>query len=86
MADRDSYGYPPRFHSKEEAARYLGVGVTTFLGFGIVPVNIGRRVVWDHQSLDIFADRLVGKPLTGNDRDRASSDVEAAFLKRMQRD
>ena len=85
MSDGDRYGYPPRFFSKSEAARYLGVCVTTFLGFEIVPVNIGRRVLYDRQSLDIFADRLVGKPLDGNQRDRASCDVEAAFMKRFQR-
>ena len=31
-AMRDSYAYPPRGLSREEAARYVGVGTTTFDG------------------------------------------------------
>lgn len=85
MPDSDSYGYPPRFFSVAEAARYLGVSANTFRSLGIVPMNIGRRVLWDRHSLDLFADQLAGKPLDAADRARASNDIEAAFLKRYKR-
>lgn len=59
---RDSYAYPPRGLSREEAARYVGVGTTTFDGLvqdGRMPkpVRLGKRVIWDRLKLDAaFAD------------------------------
>lgn len=54
---RDSYSYPPRGLSREEAARYVGVGATTFDGLvqdGRMPkpLRIGKRVIWDRLKLD----------------------------------
>ncbi len=47
---KDSYSYPPRGLSREEAARYVGVGATTFDGLvqdGRMPkpLRIGKRVI-----------------------------------------
>jgi excisionase family DNA binding protein len=49
--------YPPRGLSREEAARYVGVGVTLFdemVADGRMPKPkvINRRVVWDRLALD----------------------------------
>lgn len=85
MSDAPQYAYPPRFFPVDEAARYLGVSANTFRALGIVPMNIGRRILWDRNSLDLYADQLAGKPLSAPDRARASSDIEAAFLKRYKR-
>lgn len=54
---RDSYAYPPRGLSREEAARYVGIGATTFDGLvqdGRMPkpLRIGKRVIWDRYKLD----------------------------------
>ena len=42
--------------SKEEAAQYLGIGVTLFDGLRIPPVRLGRRCVWDRIDLDAWLD------------------------------
>lgn len=51
--------YPPRGLSREEAARYVGVGVTLFdelVADGRMPKPkvINRRVLWDRFALDVF--------------------------------
>jgi hypothetical protein len=38
--------------TKEQAAAYLGIGVTLFLQIGPEPVKFGRRSVWDVIDLD----------------------------------
>jgi excisionase family DNA binding protein len=54
--------YPPRGLSREEAARYVGIGVTLFdemVADGRMPRPkvINRRVVWDRLAVDAhFAD------------------------------
>lgn len=80
-----SYAYPPRHMGIEEASRYLGVSASTFRNLGICPVNIGSRVLWDRQSLDLYADRLSGRPLDDADRNRAAGDVERDFLAKRRR-
>ena len=40
--------------TKEEAADYLGIGVTLFDGLRIPPVRLGRRCVWDRFDLDAW--------------------------------
>lgn len=58
----DPVAYPPRGLSREEAARYVGVGATTFdqlveAGKMPRPARIGRRAIWDRLKLDAaFAD------------------------------
>jgi predicted DNA-binding transcriptional regulator AlpA len=54
---RDSIPYPPRGLSREESARYIGVGVTTFdrlieMGRMPRPIRVGKRVIWDRLKLD----------------------------------
>ncbi|WP_295145095.1 hypothetical protein [uncultured Reyranella sp.] len=54
---RDSYSYPPRGLSREEAARYVGVGTSffdTLVADGRMPkpFRIGKRVIWDSYKLD----------------------------------
>jgi excisionase family DNA binding protein len=54
---RDSMSYPPRGMSREEAARYVGVGVTKFdemIADGRMPKpkRIDGRVVWDRIKIE----------------------------------
>lgn len=53
----DLLGYAPRGMSREEAARYIGVGTTKFdelVSEGIMPKpkRIGSRVVWDRFAIE----------------------------------
>jgi len=58
----DATAYPPRGLSREEAARYVGVGTTTFDGLvqeGRMPkpMRLGKRVIWDRLKIEAaFAD------------------------------
>lgn len=58
----DTAAYPPRGLSREEAARYVGVGTTTFDGLvqeGRMPrpMRLGKRVIWDRLKIEAaFAD------------------------------
>lgn len=54
----DSLSYPPRGLSREEAARYVGLGATKFDelvkdGKMPKPKRVGSRTVWDRVALDI---------------------------------
>lgn len=56
-APSDPYAYPPRGMSREEAARYVGVGSTKFdemVADGRMPRGrkVDGRVVWDRLRLD----------------------------------
>jgi hypothetical protein len=61
-------GLIPRFLTREQAAAYVGVGVTTFeqevaLGMWPQPMRRGQRaarVTWDRLALDAAADRAAG--------------------------
>lgn len=62
----DSLSYPPRGLSREEAARYIGVGATLFDemvedGRMPKPKRIGKRVVWDRLKLDAAFSDLDGE-------------------------
>lgn len=53
----DPYAYPPRGLSREEAARWIGIGTTKFdelVANGRMPrpKRIDGRVVWDRIALD----------------------------------
>ena len=53
----DPYAYPPRGLGREEAARWIGVGITKFdqmVADGRMPrpKRIDGRVVWDRLTLD----------------------------------
>ncbi|MFN4017669.1 MAG: helix-turn-helix transcriptional regulator [Reyranella sp.] len=62
MSDPDTLSYPPRGLSREEAARYIGVGTTTFDGLVAdgrmpKPMRLGKRVIWDRLKIEAaFAD------------------------------
>lgn len=54
----DAFSYPPRGMSREEAARYVGVGTTKFDEMVAdrrmpKPKRIDGRVVWDRIALDL---------------------------------
>lgn len=57
MTERDTLSYPPRGLSREEAARYVGVGCTMFdrlIAEGRMPkpLRIGKRTIWDRLKLE----------------------------------
>ena len=62
----DAISYPPRGLSREEAARYIGVGSTLFdemVADGRMPKpkRINSRAVWDRVALDIAFTSLPDK-------------------------
>jgi excisionase family DNA binding protein len=57
MSNADTMSYPPRGLSRDEAARYIGVGVTKFdemVADGRMPrpKRIDGRVVWDRLKVE----------------------------------
>ena len=46
----------PRCLSREQAARYLGVGRTLLARIGPPPIRLGRRLVYDRVDLDRWLD------------------------------
>lgn len=57
MKHTDALSYPPRGLSRDEAARYIGVGVTKFdemVSDGRMPrpKRVDGRVIWDRLKLD----------------------------------
>ena len=55
--------------SKEQAAEYLGIGVTLLMELGVPHVKLGRRCVFDKVDLDTWLDEYkqrgrAGKELT----------------------
>ena len=62
----DAISYPPRGLSHDEAARYVGVGLTVFdemVADGRMPgpKQINSRAVWDRVALDIAFTSLPDK-------------------------
>lgn len=62
MTRADPIAYPPRGMSREEAARYIGVGTTKFDEMVLdkrmpKPRQVDGRIVWDRVELDLaFSD------------------------------
>lgn len=59
------FGYPPRGLSREEAARYVGVGATLFdemVADGRMPKpkRANSRTLWDRVQLDAYFSDLPG--------------------------
>lgn len=57
MIAPDTIAYPPRGLSREEAARYIGVGTTLFDRLVAErrmprPIRVGKRVIWDRFKVD----------------------------------
>jgi excisionase family DNA binding protein len=80
----DSLAYPPRGMSREEAARYVGVGTTKFdemIADGRMPKPkaINGRRVWDRLKLDSAFDELPGDDdgSAENPADRAMAEWSA---------
>lgn len=68
MSDtRDGISYPPRGFSREEAARYVGIGTSLFdslvqEGRMPKPMRLGKRVIWDRLKIEAaFADLDEGR-------------------------
>jgi excisionase family DNA binding protein len=58
MSRADAIAYPPRGLSREEAARYIGVGTTKFdqmVADGRMPKpkRLDGRTIWDRVALDL---------------------------------
>jgi excisionase family DNA binding protein len=74
MTTLDSFAYPPRGLSRVEAARYIGVGTSTFdklIADGRMPkpLRVGKRVIWDRLKLDAaFSDLGADDPENSLDR------------------
>jgi excisionase family DNA binding protein len=70
----DPVAYPPRGLSRDEAARYVGVGVTKFdemVADGRMPrpKRIDGRVIWDRLRIEAaFTDLPEDRPLNPLDR------------------
>jgi excisionase family DNA binding protein len=57
QGDKDSLAYPPRGLSRDEAARYVGVGATKFdemVADGRMPrpKRVDGRVIWDRLKIE----------------------------------
>lgn len=68
----DPYAYAPRGLSREEAARYIGVGTTKFDEMVSKrempkPKKLGGRVVWDRFALDLAFSNLDEEPANSID-------------------
>lgn len=46
----------PRCLTKQQAAQYLGIGVTLFTQIGPSPIRVGRRCLYDRVDLDQWVD------------------------------
>lgn len=65
----------PRLMPVELAAQYLGIGATMLREKGPDPKRLGKRVLYDRQDLDRWADALGGEPLDDKERTAEASDV-----------
>ncbi len=51
----------PRCLSRDQAAAYLGIGVTLLAGLSVRPVRLGRRLLYDRIDLDAWLDEHKGR-------------------------
>ena len=73
----------PRLMPLPLACAYFGVCDKTFRSLGIAPRRIGRRVLWDRQDLDRWADGIAGKPLRSKDPGAGARSMERRFFARL---
>lgn len=71
-----------RLLSAEDAAEYLGIGVTMLRGLGIKTKPVDRRVMWDRLDLDRWVDRISEQPISDADQSKEQEDEEARFFER----
>lgn len=72
----------PRLLSSPLAAAYLSISETTLREHGPQPKRQGRRVLYDRQDLDRWADRLDGQPLDESAEQDEAAEVERRFLEK----
>ena len=88
MEDQAPAGQPlpdwPRLMSVQLAAAYLSISATSLREHGPAAVRIGRRVLYDRQALDRWADRLSPnyQPASAQELAAQSRDVERRFFER----
>lgn len=71
-ADMDENGLPlpaVRGLSKDQAAEYLGIGVTLLMELGVPYVKLGRRCVFDKVDLDAWLDEYKQRGRAGKEKD-----------------
>lgn len=73
----------PRLMPLRLACAYFGVCDKTFRSLGIEPRRIGRRVLWDRQDLDRWADRMAGMPSRTLDPTAGVRAMERRFFARL---
>ncbi|WP_176787004.1 hypothetical protein [Sphingomonas sp. NFR15] len=71
--------------SEPDAAEYLSISTTTLRDKGPKPNRLGRRVLYDIQVLDRWADRLAGQPLDKPKAEEEAAEVERRFLERRRK-
>ncbi len=84
LAEPDRRALPgwPRLLSADLAASYLSISVTNLREHGPTPKRHGRRVLYDLQDLNRWADRLDGQPLDDRAELDEAAEVERRFLER----
>lgn len=75
----------PRLMSLRLACAYFGVCDKTFRSLGIAPRRIGRRVLWDRQDLDRFADGMAGTPSRSTDKASSAQAMQQRFYARLKK-
>lgn len=70
----------PRLLSEPDAAEYLSISRTFLREHGPQPKACRRRILYDIQDLDRWADRLGGQPLDEADEAREAMEVERRFV------
>ena len=68
MKDNDLPLPPVRCLSKEEAASYLGIGVTLLSELDIPAVKFGRRLVYDKVDLDLWLEEYKQRGRAGKEQ------------------
>ena len=74
----------PRLMPLRLACAYFGVCDKTFRSLGIAPRRIGRRVLWDRQDLDRWADKMAGVPTRSRDPAAGVRTMERRFFARLK--
>lgn len=72
----------PRLMGEDMAAEYLSIGRTTLRDRGPEPKRVGRRVLYDRNDLDRWADCLDGQPLDERQEQEEAADEERRFLEK----
>lgn len=68
VRSRDTLRLPEaRILSKDEAAAYLGIGVTLLETLGVPRVRFGRRIVYDRIDLDAWLDEYKRRGRAGKE-------------------